>query len=658
MDLNRYLRDVTPYSILQVLDERVLASLLNGYSFALGAGITVLFPRSESFAIVDLDRKDALGAESAKSFNPLCRCWRDARRCGRQQVCIDADRDRAQNYFQGSLANLCVYRCRPLGLFDMTYPLRIDGKVIGVLFGGQIIVRGGRVDWKESLNKFEDCVDWRTTPSVDDHVEFIRDMVLAAGLEPKRQAEMLDILDHPQEKDLANTDVSDLKRRIEDFRRFGEMTQGLINELHKAKKTAAEQELLRQCTEGLASLDLEAKRAWKEKCGVLLSELRELPEIRDVHLYSRQGSRYIQWFPYLTQEADQQTPVQPGRLHVRDVVLSLPLARLAKLSGDNCTNLIDAISLGPGDLWAFRSERGLGREVLSSLVVLQGAVRESRHDFLADLCAVICLATDSASVRFRERDADEEYKLRVSLIAHSFRTPLQALQFDFEDLAKHEALVGHADAQTAAREGLVRIGDAREDLRELLDTAEQTEQDFDLIPVLKHVIAGLEPIAKRHPCKITRIDPWPEKACVHGNRYLIQRALTCLLDNAIKYSFYGPHRDGRLYEATVSVRLESGYVETEFTNYGIGIPPDKLNIIRDYGTRYRQRLKVVDQKRARGGTGLGFRFAYDIFEEFGGWIYPSSRPAGSATPDEIANFRRYITTVEAALPLAHGGVQE
>jgi signal transduction histidine kinase len=195
---------------------------------------------------------------------------------------------------------------------------------------------------------------------------------------------------------------------------------------------------------------------------------------------------------------------------------------------------------------------------------------------------------------------------------------------------------------------MARIQDAREDIVLLLDPALHGEEVFDLVDVLTYVIKQMEPIAKQHPCVVVGQGTWPEKVPVRGIRYRIQRALTCLLDNGIKYSFVGQRRDGGgLHEVRIRVIIADGYVKVTMTNYGIGIPEEKLGAIRTYGLRG----EVPDERRPRLGTGLGLPYAIDVFEEFGGWIHVTSLPASSATEVERRKYHRYITSVEAALPV-------
>ena len=99
MNIDGYLRRVTPTSILDVLDARVLQSLLDGYSFALESGITVLFPDGEHVVGAHIDRRNALDRRAVRSFCQVCAFWREQSGCNMETGCVEADKEVAQKFF-------------------------------------------------------------------------------------------------------------------------------------------------------------------------------------------------------------------------------------------------------------------------------------------------------------------------------------------------------------------------------------------------------------------------------------------------------------------------------------------------------------------------------------------------------------------------------
>ena len=99
---------------------------------------------------------------------------------------------------------------------------------------------------------------------------------------------------------------------------------------------------------------------------------------------------------------------------------------------------------------------------------------------------------------------------------------------------------------------------------------------------------------------------------------MIQRMLTNLVDNAIKYTPGG----GRV---TVSVRGDSdGAVVLSVSDTGPGIPEEDHE-------RIFERFYRGDQSRSEPGTGLGLSLARAIARAHGGDITVESRPMEGST---------------------------
>jgi signal transduction histidine kinase len=644
MNVVRYLRAITPINVLDLLGISLLESLLNGYSFALNAGITIVYPTEPTVSLDSLHRQDALGAEARRSFHPLCAYWRNPEEgCGQDHQCTDADKEVALRFSLGEFRGPRLYRCKPLGLWDMTFPLTIDGRIIGVLFGGQVIVRDGEVNWREALRNHEPIVDWGSCPDMDIHFDAIEKAIESQCVEDDLKLRLLDTLDVARGSNGSNISLQEFLQRVEDFLRFGAMTQGLLNELHEARKTAAEQELLRACGRELAAFDLTEPERWWQDCGRVLTTLLVFPEIENVCLYVRHGAKYAR---------NVSVPTETGladRLTARSVIPAFSAGQLVSASSITNKDFLRDLGLQGEEGSGFRSETGLGHEVCSSLVVFRGVIPESRRDFFSALGSVVCAASDSASLIFREREADLQYRHRVTVIGHSFRTPLQALQFALEDLKKGAPISTDTGLSQQVSQGMGLIKDARDDLLNLLEPSEKIDERFDLLRSLDYALKNLEPIARNHPCRIVRLGDWPSSIYIRGDEYRVRKALTCLADNAIKYSYGLAQRtESSVYEVRVWVEVAGRHANVMLSNYGIGIPPNVLKAFGEYGMRG----KVADAKGVRLGTGVGLPFAIEVFERLGGWVHVTSVPAKSASKEEISKFHRYVTTVEIGLPVA------
>jgi two-component system phosphate regulon sensor histidine kinase PhoR len=99
---------------------------------------------------------------------------------------------------------------------------------------------------------------------------------------------------------------------------------------------------------------------------------------------------------------------------------------------------------------------------------------------------------------------------------------------------------------------------------------------------------------------------------VDGYANQLERAVSNLIDNAIKYS----PRGGQI---EVSAKRSAGYIQIEIADNGIGIPAQDL-------PRIFERFYRVDRSRSRemGGTGLGLSIVKHVAQAHRGMIEVSS----------------------------------
>jgi signal transduction histidine kinase len=644
MNITKYVRQVTPGTVEDVLDPKVLQNLLNGYSYALNSGITMLLPGGERTTSTTIQRHDALRLNPTRSYNHLCAYWRGEKGCGREDACVLADKTIAQRFFEGTWDKPRLYRCAPLSLWDMAYPIKVADRVVGVLFGGQIILKQRTSAWRKAIGGCDIQVD---SSLPDNHRRAVIDAINAGDATDEQKKRLVQLV--KRDKHHESLSLSAFRKRIEDFLNFGQLTQGLIASLYDSQRTAAEQELLTGLSQELTQLDLSNPEQWWRDCHHLMCQLVALPEIESTRLYVRDRSRYN------CKGLDSEEQSTLAAIPAHQVVSALQPGQLTQLTGPTHSELLGRLGLGQDHVWAFRSANDVGRERSGTLILLHGPILLHRRSFLEGLCKVVTTASDAARLSHQQRIAEESYRLQVKLIAHSFRTPLQALKYQFEQLNNTLAKVevpGLSELTAAAQ---ARIDDAKEDVTMLLETAQEDLERVDVLEVLKKVVETMKPIAFNHPCTITVLPGLPHSAVVRANRYRLRRALTCLADNAVKYSYRGRSGSGDLYDVRIECRADTEHVHVALTNYGIGIAKDLLAAIEEHGLEYGQRQNVFDEKKLRLGTGLGLRFAIETCEAYGGWVVVRSAPARSASASEIAEYHRYVTFVEAVLPIVSGG---
>ena len=414
------------------------------------------------------------------------------------------------------------------------------------------------------------------------------------------------------------------------------MVQSLVVALHRARCEAAEQILLRECSDRLSCIDLTDPNEWAIEFESILESLSNLPDVTSIELYSRKKARFERLVPHILDV--------PTSFRTRDIIDRFPVSHLVPPSITSSISLTNEKINETCGWYGYRSQTGWGAEVTSTLLRITGNIREADYKFWVMLAGNICRVTDSAVLIFRERDADEQYRRQVRRIGHSFRTPLLAIELLLNRIESEK------DPGPLVDQILNRVQDTSDDLHLLLDTHQAEVSTFDLVELLEEVLETVEPIARNHPCSIERSGDWSNAIVVKGVRYFVQRAFVALADNAIKYSYSGMMCEGGLFKVQVRLESHSQHVFTVFSNYGIGIPEADLERVKEY----EYRSEISDQKKLRSGTGTGLPFANEVFTDAGGWLFIESRPAKQSDGEALQDYHRYLTVVEAALPIQLG----
>ena len=228
---------------------------------------------------------------------------------------------------------------------------------------------------------------------------------------------------------------------------------------------------------------------------------------------------------------------------------------------------------------------------------------------------LILVAHDtSQSVRYQE--LRKEF---VANVSHELRTPLTVIKGFTETLrdgAMKDPITGPKFLSTIERhvDQLTNLVSDLLELSKLEGTPELPRRvSFDVITVVRRAAELLVPAAQRKEqtinVELARFLPR-----VIGNPDYIERAISNLIDNAIKYT---PER-GRI---CVSAAYEDDSVVVEVSDNGIGIPPEDL-------ARVFERFYRVDRSRSRemGGTGLGLSIVKHVVQVHGGSIDVTSTP--------------------------------
>src|ERR1700710_2925912 len=242
----------------------------------------------------------------------------------------------------------------------------------------------------------------------------------------------------------------------------------------------------------------------------------------------------------------------------------------------------------------------------------------------ADTCMLMTFHDQTPLRRVEEMRADF-----VANASHELRTPLAALsgfidtlQGPAKDDAKaRERFLGimHAQATRMAR----LIDDLLSLSRVELSAHVRPDTLVDIVPIIRQVVDGLEPLAGERQVRI-EIDLPATPVLIAGDREELLRLFENLVENALKYGASGGKVMVSLAFATSPD--DTAEVRVVVRDFGPGIAPEHL-------PRLTERFYRVDvgDSRAQGGTGLGLSLVKHIVNRHRGRLLIESVPKNGAT---------------------------
>jgi two-component system phosphate regulon sensor histidine kinase PhoR len=241
-----------------------------------------------------------------------------------------------------------------------------------------------------------------------------------------------------------------------------------------------------------------------------------------------------------------------------------------------------------------------------------------------DKCMLMTFHDQTPLRRVEEMRADF-----VANASHELRTPLAALS-GFID-----TLQGPARDDAKARErflGIMHIQATRmarliDDLLSLsrveLSAHVRPDTLADIVPIIRQVVDGLEPLARERQVAIN-IDLPDTPAWIAGDREELLRLFENLVENALKYGASG----GKVIVSLIVATSSEGQPEIRVLvrDFGPGIAPEHL-------PRLTERFYRVDvgDSRAQGGTGLGLSLVKHIVNRHRGRLVIESVLKNGAT---------------------------
>lgn len=199
-------------------------------------------------------------------------------------------------------------------------------------------------------------------------------------------------------------------------------------------------------------------------------------------------------------------------------------------------------------------------------------------------------------------------------VAHDLRSPLTRIRgfaemsiLGNQSIEKYQELAGSTIEEC---DKLIDIIDTVMDITETEAGVRQFKMEtFDIIRLIHRACELFEPIAAEKAVRLVTV--LPDSLTIRGSIGNMQRLITNLIENAIKYNRPGG-------SVTISVTRDRQHVNIQVADTGQGISNEDL-------PRIFERFYRCDRSRSQEGIGLGLSLARAIAEAFGGNIKVESK---------------------------------
>lgn len=219
-----------------------------------------------------------------------------------------------------------------------------------------------------------------------------------------------------------------------------------------------------------------------------------------------------------------------------------------------------------------------------------------------------------------ERRVDAIRRDFVANVSHELKTPVGAMSLLAETLVAETEASDRERLSTMLQREAKRVEDIIDDLLELtrLEEGESDTEDITVGELVTRSVDKVQTFADGMRVQIATVG-LPDDTMVRVDRRAIVRAITNLIDNAVRYSEADQ-------QVTVGIEVLADTVALSVKDEGVGIPRAELE-------RVFERFYRVDRARSRetGGTGLGLAIVRHVAENHGGRVMVESKPGDGST---------------------------
>lgn len=300
-------------------------------------------------------------------------------------------------------------------------------------------------------------------------------------------------------------------------------------------------------------------------------------------------------------------PMSDVQQTLRELGLVMLVVGLLGVAGSMIAGMFVArAALKPVDAAAAAAEHVAQTQDLAALIPVTGTDEIAR---LAESLNSMLRALEASKSRQRQLVDDA---------SHELRTPLTSLRTNVELLIRSEANPTRA-LPAADRTALLRDVDAQ--MRELtglvselveLARDEAPVEEIERLDLAEVVAAAVARARRRATSKGITIEVTSAPAWVDGRPSTLERAVTNLLDNAVKFS-----------PADSTVRVHTAVGEVVVSDEGPGISLD------DQPHVFERFYRSTDA-RSLPGSGLGLAIVADAVRTHGGAVTAGTAPGGGA----------------------------
>ena len=207
------------------------------------------------------------------------------------------------------------------------------------------------------------------------------------------------------------------------------------------------------------------------------------------------------------------------------------------------------------------------------------------------------------------RSRDQQRRL-VQDAGHELRTPITSIRTNLDVMRRHPDL-SEADRAAVVEDIHAEVEQLTELVNEIVavaigDVADEPREQVDLVELVNDVVARSQRRTGREIVVVA------EPSTVIAQRAAVQRALSCLLDNAIKFDSS---------DVPIEVSVRDGGIAV--ADHGRGIPDHEQALVFE-------RFHRADEARSMPGSGLGLSIVRDVAERHGGSVFARNRNGGGA----------------------------